>query len=343
MLWWNNFVDWFNSTEGWRLISGAIIPFLAIVVAGVIAAGIGRASTRRVIALSDRDARIASVTALLSAARRASVWNTLSTGEQQHVDQMTTEAEIRLRLLAMPGASLASEWTAHEITEMKKNSVSFSFQAEQSLLIVRDRLIEWQGRPNRAKRLFKNDLDSWAYESSLSDQDLVHQQQAWSAQQAAAATAALAAPTTTQGTPAVPALSNLTTPTAPIAPAAVAPASANTAFTPGRFSRPLPVVSAPEEAGTAPSSTAQSSAVPSYSTPSATASYASAPTSVAPSPAAPSASSPYSSTPSSAAPSSAAPSASGPTETSDDVVFAKPVTASDASKRVDPPQDDITP
>jgi hypothetical protein len=65
MQWWNNFVDWFNSTEGWRLISGAIIPFLAIVVAGIIAAGIGRASTRRVIALSDRDARIASVSALL--------------------------------------------------------------------------------------------------------------------------------------------------------------------------------------------------------------------------------------------------------------------------------------
>jgi hypothetical protein len=350
MLWWNNFVDWFNSTEGWRLISGAIIPFLAIVVAGIIAAGIGRASTRRVIALSDRDARIASVTALLSAARRASVWNTLSTGEQQHVDQMTTEAEIRLRLLAMPGASLASEWTAHEITEMKKNSVSFSFQAEQSLLIVRDRLIEWQGRPNRAKRLFKNDLDSWAYESSLSDQDLVHQQQAWSAQQAAAASAALTPATplaASTAAPTVPALSNLTTPTAPIAPASAAPARTPSAFTPGRFSRPLPVVSASEEAGTAPSSTA-----PSYSAPSATASYASTlspavPSASAPYSSAPSASAPSSAEPSSAAPSTEAPSAigdrAGSSETTDDVVFAKPVTASDASKRIDPPQDDITP
>ncbi|MEO7124333.1 MAG: hypothetical protein ABI400_14725, partial [Lacisediminihabitans sp.] len=52
----------------------------------------------------------------------------------------------------------------------------------------RDRLIEWQARPSRAKKLFKNDVDSWAYESSLSDQDLVHQQKAWSAQQAAAST-----------------------------------------------------------------------------------------------------------------------------------------------------------
>jgi hypothetical protein len=287
MQWWNNFVDWFNSTEGWRLISGAIIPFLAIVVAGIIAAGIGRASTRRVIALSDRDARIASVTALLSAARRAAVWNTLSTGEQQHVDQLTTEAEIRLRLLAMPGASLASEWTAHEIAEMKKNSVSFSFQAEQSLLIVRDRLIEWQGRPNRAKRLFKNDLDSWAYESSLSDQDLVHQQQAWSAQQAAANAAQ----------PTAPALSSSSTASTPIAaPTSPAPARAQTAFTPGRFTRPAAVSPAPHT------------------------------------------SAPY--TPASAGSEGRT---DAPSDTSDGIMFARPVTASEASKRIDPPQDDITP
>jgi hypothetical protein len=210
---------------------------------------------------------------------------------------MMTEAEIRLRLLSMPGASLASEWTAHEIAEMKKNSVSFSFQAEQSLLIVRDRLIEWQGRPNRAKRLFKNDLDSWAYESSLSDQDLVHQQQAWSAQQAAANAPLPSAP-------AAPVLSNYTTATAPIA-----PASTQTAFTPGRFSRPSPAVSAPKEAGSVPA--APSSAVAS------------------------SAATPRAS--------EAADQVNPATEPAEDVIYARPVTASEASKRVDPPQDDITP
>lgn len=196
MQWWNDFVDWFNSTDGWRVVSTAILPFLAIVVAGIVAAGIGRASTRRVIALSDREVRIAAVTTLLSAARRASIWNTLSAGEQPAADQAAIDAEIRLRLLAVPGAAMASEWTAHEIADMKRNSVSFSFQAEQTLLTVRDRLIEWQARPSRAKRLFKNDLDSWAYESSMSDQDLVHQQKAWNAQQADAdAGSSVAAPT----------------------------------------------------------------------------------------------------------------------------------------------------
>lgn len=197
MQWWNNFVDWFESADGWRIVSTAIIPFVAIVVAGIVAALIGRASTRRVIALSERDVRIAAVTALLSAARRASIWNTLSVGEQPAADQAAIDAEIRLRLLGVPGASMASDWTAHEIADMKRNSVSFSFQAEQTLLVVRDRLIEWQARPSRAKKLFKNDLDSWAYESSLSDQDLVHQQKAWNAQQSEGAAAAKTAPTAT--------------------------------------------------------------------------------------------------------------------------------------------------
>ncbi|MEO6943953.1 MAG: hypothetical protein ABI053_04490 [Lacisediminihabitans sp.] len=195
MQWWNNFVDWFESADGWNIVSTAIIPFAAIVVAGLVAALIGRTSTRRVIALSDRDVRIAAVTTLLSAARRASIWNTLSAGEQPAADQAAIDAEIRLRLLGVPGASMASEWTAHEIADMKRNSVSFSFQAEQTLLTVRDRLIEWQARPSRAKKLFKNDLDSWAYESSLSDQDLVHQQKAWTAQHSEASTPATSPPT----------------------------------------------------------------------------------------------------------------------------------------------------
>ncbi|HXD61078.1 MAG TPA: hypothetical protein VN619_04030 [Lacisediminihabitans sp.] len=213
MQWWNNFVDWFGSDDGWRVFSTAILPFIAIIVAGAIAAGIGRASTRRVIALSDREVRIAAVTTLLSAARRASIWNTLSAGEQPAADQAAIDAEIRLRLLGVPGAALASEWTAHEIADMKRNSVSFSFQAEQTLLVVRDRLIEWQARPSRAKRLFKNDLDTWAYESSLSDQDLVHQQKAWSAQQAATSTV----PTGTSSTAATTSTASSTPSTAPTA------------------------------------------------------------------------------------------------------------------------------
>ncbi|MET4781436.1 hypothetical protein [Glaciihabitans sp. UYNi722] len=183
MEWWNNFVDWLNSDGGWRVISGAVIPFIAIVVAGLVAAAIGRGFAKRVIALSDREVKASAVTALISAGRKAAVWNTLPAPEQQHIDHLIGDADIRLRLLPVPGTALAADWARHEIAEMKKNAVSFSFQAEQTLLVFRDRMIEWQARPTRAKKLFKNDLDSWAYDSSVSEQELVHQQQAWAAQQ----------------------------------------------------------------------------------------------------------------------------------------------------------------
>jgi len=183
MQWWSDFLDWLNSDNGWRILSTAVIPFVAIVVAGIVAAGIGRASARKVIELSEREVRASAVTALISAARKAAVWNTLPAPEQQHIDHLIGDAEIRLRLLPIAGTALAADWSRHEIAGMKRNAISFSFQAEQSLLVFRDRLIEWQGRPSRAKKLFKNDLDSWAYDSSASEQELVHQQQKWAAQQ----------------------------------------------------------------------------------------------------------------------------------------------------------------
>ncbi|QNE47250.1 hypothetical protein F1C58_10300 [Glaciihabitans sp. INWT7] len=183
MQWWTDFLDWLNSDDGWRIVSTAVIPFVAIVVAGIVAAAIGRASARKVIELSEREVRASAVTALISAARKAAVWNTLPAPEQQHIDHLIGDAEIRLRLLPIAGTALAADWSRHEIAGMKRNAISFSFQAEQSLLVFRDRLIEWQGRPSRAKKLFKNDLDSWAYDSSASEQELVHQQQKWAAQQ----------------------------------------------------------------------------------------------------------------------------------------------------------------
>ena len=183
MQWWTDFLDWLNSDSGWRIISTAVIPFVAIVVAGIVAALIGHASARKVIELSEREVRASAVTALISAARKAAVWNTLPAPEQQHIDHLIGDAEIRLRLLPIAGTALAADWSRHEIAGMKRNAISFSFQAEQSLLVFRDRLIEWQGRPSRAKKLFKNDLDSWAYDSSASEQELVHQQQKWAAQQ----------------------------------------------------------------------------------------------------------------------------------------------------------------
>ena len=185
---WNNFVDWLSSGSGQHIVTTIILPFLAIIIAGVIAALVARGALTRVVALSDREDKASAVNALISAARKAAVWNSLPAPEQAHIEHLIGEADIKLRLLPVAGTALAADWTSHEIKDMQKNAVSFSFQAEQSLLAFRDRLIEWQAHPGRAKKLFKNDLDSWAYDSSVSEQDLVAQQQAWAAQQAEART-----------------------------------------------------------------------------------------------------------------------------------------------------------
>lgn len=180
----NKIIAWVLEPTHWQLITGIALPFVAIVVAGIIAASIGRGSAKRVIAHHDSELRFAAVTALVSGARKAAVWNTLPVPEQQHVEYLIAEADTRIRMLPIANAELAADWAAHEIADMKKNAVSFSFQAESMLAIFRDRLIEWQAHPGRGKRLFKNDMDSWAYDSTLSDQELVQQQQAWAAQQA---------------------------------------------------------------------------------------------------------------------------------------------------------------
>ena len=185
---WNDFLGWFESADGERMMGNVIIPFVAILVAGVVAALIGRGSTKRLITLNDRENRVSAVATMIGAARRASVWNTLSVPEQQHADHVASEADVRVRLLAVPGSSLAADWAAHEIASMKRDSVSFSFQAEQSLIEFRDRMVSWQGKPGRAKRLFKNDLDLWAYEDSQNKNDIVAQQQAWAAAQVASET-----------------------------------------------------------------------------------------------------------------------------------------------------------
>lgn len=185
MQWWDNFVTWFYSDAGSHVVSTAIVPGLAILVAGIVAALIGRGSTKRIVNLHDRDERASAVTAMIGAARRAANWNSLSAPEQQQADHIALECDVRIRLLPLSGATMAADWATHELAELKKQAVSFSFQASQSLKEFKDRLIEWQAHPGRAKKLFKNDIDSWAYETSLNDQDLVAQQKAWEAQQAA--------------------------------------------------------------------------------------------------------------------------------------------------------------
>jgi hypothetical protein len=181
--WWNDIVRWFNSDDGWTVITGVILPFVAIVAGGVIAGLIARGAIKGLIAHHDREAKSSAVASLIASGRKAATWNTLSAQEKEHVEHQTSEAEVRVRLLPVLGASLAADWSAHHIAAMKKNSANYSFQADQDLADLQDGLIAWQTKPSRAKKLFAQDLASWKYNDGVSEDELVTKQREWAAAQ----------------------------------------------------------------------------------------------------------------------------------------------------------------
>lgn len=189
MRWWNDILEWIQSDEGWTIITGAIVPFLAILVGGLIAGLIARGATKRLMQLQDRHHKAAAVAALIAAGRKASVWHSLSASEQEHVDAQTSEAEIRVRLLPLPGADLAAEWAQVQLASMKKNSATYSFQAEQDLQDYQNGLITWQAKPNKARKLFAQDLAAWKYDDGSVDRDLLERQQVWSSEHTESKTA----------------------------------------------------------------------------------------------------------------------------------------------------------
>ena len=214
MQWWNDFVDWFYSDDGWKVISGAIIPFVAIVVAGLVAALIGRAATKRLVEQRDRETRSQAVSALVAAGRDAARWHSQSPQAKEHSDRLADDADVTVRLLPIAGSSLAADWAAHQIADMRVNSVSYSFQADQTLDEYRDRLVRWVEKPAKARKLFAADLERWRYEDNAVDPVVVEQQRWAEAQYTAATDAPIA------HEPEVPLPSEAPDPTTRVAPTA---------------------------------------------------------------------------------------------------------------------------
>ena len=164
MQWWNDLLDALASERGTQLLSGVVVPFVAIVVAGVVAALIARGATQRILARHDREVKAAAIGMLVDAARQASVWDGLSAPERVLADRAAGEADIRIRLLPVKGAATAATWAAHEITEFKRGSGSFGFQFDAQLAEFRDRIVEWQHHPGRARKIFQGDISRWQFE-----------------------------------------------------------------------------------------------------------------------------------------------------------------------------------
>lgn len=163
--WWNDLVDWFASDDGWRILSGAIIPFVAIVLAGIIGAAIGRGGVKRLVTQRDRETRVAAVAALVTAGQNAVRWQSQGPDAREHAQQVATSADVAVRLLPVPGADLAADWAAHQLEAMRVNSANFGLPSDATLQEYENRLVEWLRHPRQAKRLFANDLDRWDYDN----------------------------------------------------------------------------------------------------------------------------------------------------------------------------------
>jgi hypothetical protein len=182
MDWWNDLIDWMRSEDGRAALTTAIVPFIAVVVAGVIAALIGRGATRRLVTQRDRETRASAVAALVTAGKSAATWHSLSPAAKEHSEALASAADIQVRLLPIAGTGLAADWAEHQLGEMRTNSVNYSFQADQTLYEYRERLVRWLHKPGKAKKLFGDDLDAWKYDNSVPDPVAIEQQR-WAEEQ----------------------------------------------------------------------------------------------------------------------------------------------------------------
>jgi hypothetical protein len=183
MTWWNSFVSWLTAASNQTVVNTAVVFICAIVIAGVITALIGRSAIKQLLNQRDRELKVAAIGTLVDAATEASVWNSLTPQEQVMADRAVGQADIQLRLLPIRGSGVAANWASHQLNELKRTSATFGYQLEPALLEFRDRLIEWQDKPRRTRKIFQSDLDRWKVQNTQTESSLLAQQDAWTAQQ----------------------------------------------------------------------------------------------------------------------------------------------------------------
>lgn len=183
MQWFNDFSDWLFSASARPAVFTAGLLVVAMVVSALLAAWIARSAVRALVEQRDRDVKATAVAALVDAATEASVWNSLTPQEQVLADRAVGEADIRVRMLPIRGAAVAADWAAHQLHELKRASATFGYELEPAVFEFRDRLVDWQRRPSRARRLFQSDLERWRSTQSATERQLQAEQDAWVAGQ----------------------------------------------------------------------------------------------------------------------------------------------------------------
>lgn len=163
---WQNYLAWATGPAGLQILTTAVIPFIAILAAGLIAAILARDGMHRVTQRHDREQASAVIAASLASSRRAASWASLSMSEQDQLDYQLAESIARLRMLPSKGADLAAEWVQCKVALVKTGSLAGSPSAESELRDLEDWLIHWHRRPRKAMRHFANDLESLRFRAT---------------------------------------------------------------------------------------------------------------------------------------------------------------------------------
>lgn len=166
MQWWNDFVDWFTSSDARPVLFSTAVSVVAIIVAALLAAWIARGAVKGMLARTDRQQKGSAIAALVDAAVEASAWNSLTPAEQVLSDRAVGQADILVRMLPTKGAGIAANWANHQLAEMKRGSSATGYQLDPAIAEFRDRMIEWQNHPGRARKIFQNDLERWRFETA---------------------------------------------------------------------------------------------------------------------------------------------------------------------------------
>lgn len=183
MQWWNDLISWLDSSASQPTVFSAVVLFIAVLAAGLLAAWIAGLAIKRLVAQRDRESKAAAIAALVDAATEASVWNSLTPQEQVLADRAVGQADIVVRLLPIRGSDVAANWAAHQLHELKRASATFGYQLDPAVVEFRDRLLEWQRHPGRTRRQFQNDLARWRTQRQDPEQVAVEQQDTWVADQ----------------------------------------------------------------------------------------------------------------------------------------------------------------
>ncbi|PPF15331.1 hypothetical protein [Rathayibacter rathayi] len=163
MQWWNEFLSWIRTSDGYQAVFTAAVVLLAVVIGAVVIGSVFRASIARLIRQQDHERKNAIIATLVDAAVDASAWNILSSPERVLSDRASAQAETHLRLLPVKGSGVAANWVAHELAELKHTSSTGGYQTQASVNEFRDRLVLWRDKPGRARKAFLADLERWRF------------------------------------------------------------------------------------------------------------------------------------------------------------------------------------